>query len=429
MSNEDLIRKLMDDQMTGRITRRQMVRRLTMMGLSMPVISAIVAACGGSSSSNTPTTSASTTAATSASTTGGNSTPTTAASTSSSSSPSATTATSPSAAATTASTSLNFKGQTLVVTSYGGTWQQFMESDHIPDFEKQTGAKVQLAIGLAKDWFAKIRAAGKDNPPFDVVVMNETYCAQLRQEGNFVSLPTDKVPNLQYVNPKLTMDNNVGVLGLIGPFGIAYRSDKVSDPPKSWLDLAKYGDKTGIYIIGNSAEPQQILLMAKILTGDYHNWQAGFKWIKDNLSKAKQVDFSGTLQTDLQQGEVNVAFIDSPDWALLKAKGLPVEFVIPKEGIGGMFEQNMNVTAGSKVKDLGYAFINYWLSEPVQKKWAEKFYWTPANTKVQISADAAKLIPVTSQNLDTVPRWDYLWLNSGPRDEMTNLWNREMSGA
>lgn len=420
----------MTETMSGRMTRRELVQRLTMMGLSMPVIAGIVAACGGSSSSSTAaatsasaTTSASTAAATKASSVGSS------ASATSASSPAATAAATSASAATKAPAAANFKGQTLVVTSYGGTWQQFMESDHIPDFEKQTGAKVQLAIGLAKDWFSKIRAAGKDNPPFDVIVMNETYCAQLRQEGNFVSLPMDKVPNLANINPKLKMDNDVGVLGLIGPFGIAYRTDKISDPPQSWLDLAKYGDKTGIYIIGNSAEPQHILMMAKILTGDYHNWMAGFNWIKDNLSKAKQVDFSGTLQTDLEQGEVSVAFIDSPDWALLKAKGLPVEFVIPKEGIGGMFEQNMNVAVGSKVKDLGYAFIDYWLSEPVQKKWAEKFYWTPANTKVQISGDAAKLIPVTAQNLDTVPRWDYLWLNSGPRDDMTNLWNREMTGS
>jgi hypothetical protein len=33
-----------------------------------------------------------------------------------------------------------FNGQTLVVTSYGGTWQDFLLSDHLPDFERKTGA-------------------------------------------------------------------------------------------------------------------------------------------------------------------------------------------------------------------------------------------------------------------------------------------------
>ncbi|HTD46463.1 MAG TPA: hypothetical protein VK881_04265, partial [bacterium] len=51
----------------------------------------------------------------------------------------------------------NFKGQTLVVTSFGGTWQQFMIDEHIPQFEAETGAKVELAIGLSKNWFAKMQ--------------------------------------------------------------------------------------------------------------------------------------------------------------------------------------------------------------------------------------------------------------------------------
>src|SRR5438445_4710938 len=63
--------------------------------------------------------------------------------------------------------SQNFKGQTLIVTSYGGTWQQLMIDEHIPQFEAETGAKIELAIGLAKNWFAKMQAAGKDNPPYD----------------------------------------------------------------------------------------------------------------------------------------------------------------------------------------------------------------------------------------------------------------------
>jgi len=131
----------------------------------------------------------------------------------------------------------------------------------------------------------------------------------------------------------------------------------------------------------------------------------------------------------MTQGEVTVGLIDSPDWALMKAKGVPVAWVLPKEGYCGMFEQDMNVCVGSKVKDLGYAFINYWLSAPVQKKWAEKFYWTPANSQVTVSGDLAKLIPVTPAQLGKIPRWDYVWLNSsGAREGMADAWNHQVSG-
>lgn len=322
-----------------------------------------------------------------------------------------------------------FKGQTLVVTSYGGTWQDFMEKEHIPPFEALTGAKVELAIGLAKDWFAKMQAAGKGNPPYDVFVTNETYLAQLRLEGYFAPLPADKLPNLAFVPKPLRQPKDVGVLGLVGALGITYRSDQVKDVPKSWTDLGKYGTKTTIFTIGNSGEPQHVMKMSQILTGSYKNYKPAVDWIAKNLCAARQVDFSGTEQTMLTQGETYVGVIDAPDWAFLKAKGLPVEWVLPKEGYCGMFEQDMNVTDGSKVKDLAYAFINYWLSPPVQQKWTEKFYWTPANGHVTINSDLQKLIPVTPDQLIRIPRWDYVWLNSsGAREAMTDAWNHQVTG-
>ena len=81
-------------------------------------------------------------------------------------------------------------------------------------------------------------------------------------------------------------------------------------------------------------------------------------------------------------------------------------------------------------KELGYAFINYWLSPPIQQKWAEKFYWTPANPHVKIPSSVAPLIPVTQEELGRIPRWDYVWLNtSGAREAMTDAWNRQVKSC
>ena len=45
-------------------------------------------------------------------------------------------------------------GGTLTVTSYGGPWEQFMRGTIVPAFEKKhPGVKVELAIGLSKDWW------------------------------------------------------------------------------------------------------------------------------------------------------------------------------------------------------------------------------------------------------------------------------------
>ncbi len=53
---------LYQDALSGRVSRRQVIRRAAMLGLSVPAIAALLAACGGGSSS-TPTTSSTSTAA------------------------------------------------------------------------------------------------------------------------------------------------------------------------------------------------------------------------------------------------------------------------------------------------------------------------------------------------------------------------------
>src|SRR5262249_39560173 len=96
------------------------------------------------------------------------------------------------------------QGGTLVGTSYGGPSGQFMRDTIVPAFEKEhPGIKVELAIGLSKDWVAKMKAAGKANAPYDIVICNEVYAAPMRADGYYTALPADKVPNLEYVAPNL----------------------------------------------------------------------------------------------------------------------------------------------------------------------------------------------------------------------------------
>lgn len=396
------------------LTRRQFVRGLATAGLGAPLLGALLSACGTSA----PATAATGGAVATSGTGGAMATVAPTAPARGSGTP---------AGATAAVTGQSFKGKTLTVTSYGGTWEEFMRKQVLPDFETQTGAKVDLAVGLSKDWMTKLRAAGKDNPPYDVVIANETYISTARIEGSFTALPEDKVPNLRDVHPKLKLQDNIGVYALFNPLGVAYMTEKVTDGgPKKWVDLKNYTGKLGIYNASNSACAQHIMMMAKIQTGDYKQWEAGFDWIKNNLKPNKQTDFSGDMEKLLTTGEVNVGILDSPSWARLSQQGVKMAWTAQQEGIF-MFEQNTNVTGGSKNKDLAFAFVDYFLGEPVQSKFAKSFWVSPSNVKVKVEGDLARLVPVTADQLDRIEKWDYVWLNSGPRDQMINRWNREMS--
>src|SRR3989442_3246831 len=162
-------------------------------------------------------------------------------------------------------------GGTITITSYGGPWEEFMRSAVVPAFEQEhPGVKVELAIGLSKDWVAKLKAADKDNPHYDIVITNEVWAAPLRAEGRYTKLPPELVPNLKSVATNLRIKDDTGVLALVGPIGLAYRTDKIKTVPKAWKDLwtvPEYKGKIGIYNIVNSAGEMTIRLASKIWPG------------------------------------------------------------------------------------------------------------------------------------------------------------------
>ena len=320
-------------------------------------------------------------------------------------------------------------GQSLVITSYAPPWQDFLVKEILPGFERETGAKVELAVGLSRDWVAKMRVAGKNNPPYDVMIANTTWVSALRKEGFFAKLTVDKVPNLADVWSELRNKDDNGVVTLVGPLGIGYRTDLVSSPPKRWVDLwrPEFKGKVGIYSIANSATPMFLMLLGRIHAKDDKNMDIAFQKVKE-LLPVRFTDFSGDMEKLLVAGEIHLGVLDAPAASRLKKQGLPIGWVPPIEGVF-MFEQDTNVSEFAQNKELAFRFVNYFLSQPVQEKWARAFWWTPANRKVQITGQLAAEIPVHTQvQIRSIHKWDWDWVNAGNREKMIERWNREIVG-
>ena len=337
-------------------------------------------------------------------------------------------ASTPEAAPSASASAANFAGQNLVVTVYGGDTEKFVREQIVPEFEKLTGARVELAVGLSKDWVTKMRVAGKDNPPYDVLLINKVRIPGLKKAGFFEALPAAKIPNLSSVAKTLRDKGDIGVQGLFQPLGFAYRTDLVSAPPTSWDDLwdKRFQGKVCVYNPSNGAGIMTLMMLGQLYGTGTTDMDAAFSKIKE-LQPFKQSDFD--MQTPLTRGECEVAIVDSPAAMDLKTKGAPVDFVIPSEGTF-MFEQDINITSGSTVKELAYKYVDYMLSAAVQEKWANKFYVSPANTKAAISPDAATKIPVKADNMSKIHTWtdkELEWIENEGAKQITDRWNREIN--
>src|SRR5262245_20087495 len=123
------------------------------------------------------------------------------------------------------------QAQELTINTYGGAWEKFWRDPLVPAFEKASGVKATIDIGLGRTWISNLRAAGPAKPPYTALMMNEIWQAQVRPEGFFEPWPADKVPNLKNVAPKARNADGSMVFVMASPIGIAYRTDLVKKKP------------------------------------------------------------------------------------------------------------------------------------------------------------------------------------------------------
>ena len=314
----------------------------------------------------------------------------------------------------------------LVINSYGGPFEKFMREEIIPVFERETGIKTKLDIGLAKDWLATLRAAGVDNPPYDVLLMNGIFAALLRAEGFFEPIPVAEVPNLKDLVPVARMPNDNGVIAWMQPLGVAYRSDMTKAQPAAWKDLwnPEFKGHIGLYTITNTGGMMFLLMIAKIFGGSEYKTDVAFDEIR-KLKPFTQVDFSGTMEIMLTRGEVTVGPLDFPAVARLKLKDAEIDIKPPAEG-SFMFDQMFDMLRGSKKKAEGYKWINFLLRPDIQEKWVNGFYVTPSNQVAKIPDKLKPLIPLYGDRTKEIVVFDWDTANKN-RDAIIDRWNKEMT--
>ena len=126
----------------------------------------------------------------------------------------------------------------------------------------------------------------------------------------------------------------------------------------------------------------------------------------------------------MSRGDINVAVIDFPEVVALRKKGLPVEMVVPKEGVVA-FEQSFNILKHAPAKEEAYKYLDYILDPKVQEMMAREFFTSPSNQRSTVAADLAADIPVSGKLMSSIVQFD--WPKVNPQvPEITERWNREM---
>ncbi|MFI5015488.1 MAG: PotD/PotF family extracellular solute-binding protein [Hyphomicrobiales bacterium] len=312
------------------------------------------------------------------------------------------------------------QSKTLIVPTLGGVWEQFWRKTIAPAFTAASGAAVTLDVGNGRVFGANLRAAGVASPPYSILVTNEVFASGLRKEGFFEKLDLAKLPNYADLYPLAKTTDGWGAIAAVSPIGIGYRTDLVKTKPRAWKDLwsnPEFKGKIGLYNFANSAGKMELLLASKIFGKDQYDVDAGFAAI-GKLGRVIQVDFN--LSTALSSGEIVVAPFDFGEISRLRLQGLPVDCIIPEEGMI-MFDQTINILAHGPEKELAYQYANFLLSPEIQGKMMAEFFISPTNQKVTVPDAMKGNVPISGADMAKILTWDWDFVNKN-QGEFAERW-------
>jgi putative spermidine/putrescine transport system substrate-binding protein len=312
---------------------------------------------------------------------------------------------------------LHAQTKTLKITTWGGKWGDIMKATVLPAFEKEF--KCTVSADQAFPYLPKLQASSKNDPIYDVLHANSNEQWNALTENGLVmdKITVKEVPNVADVYPWSVSDKIVGVAIFTSAIGLGFRTDKGLSQPKSWKDLAdpKLAGARGSYIIPvNSLGQCHLMMLGKIYGKGLQDLDAGYKAL-EQLKPIKLVDFTGQMEKLLLSGEVSMAVIHDSGVYRYDGQNQPVDFAGPGEGVMAL-EQVLNVTPGSKVKELAFAYIDYMLRPDVQKLLAEGVWYSPANKKVKLDAKYDAKLLTTEAKVATLIQPDWKWYNARKDD-------------
>lgn len=260
--------------------------------------------------------------------------------------------------------------KTLRFSSYGGAWQQTLSKAAIEPFEAKYGVKVvQETHGNEEQLIAKMKAAGPGS--YDVVTVNESGLFLGVQQGVFEPLRLENIPNFANLIPKLqkpSYDPGPGIHSVpdvYGSNGIVYNTKHV-EKPKGWdvlwdprykgriavRDLATYrAFFTALYL---GQDPNNLSDVEKI----YAAWRAQRPLV------LKYWGATSEMQTLVANQEAWVGEFVGGRTAVMKAQGVPIDYVIPEAGVRG-FIDCVGIGKGSPNRYTAEVFLNYLLEPEV----------------------------------------------------------------
>lgn len=284
--------------------------------------------------------------------------------------------------------------QEVTIATWGGSYGKAIQEAVATPFEKATGVKVKMIAGVSLSNMQMI-AAQKANPQVDIITLTTQDATRAYADGLLAPLEATEIPNVKDINDVGIRRDANGKTMFAGiwmyPFGIAYRTDKITWDLKSWNDLWDPRLKDKVAVSSPKYMSAYFMLMVnKLAGGTEQNIDPGIARIKGmGKNLLAVVDDSAGQQRVLMQGEVWAVPMLASSATQMVTQGAPVKFIIPSDGAPVGVDVVALVKGGPRQAE-AKKFINFFLSPEGDGKVAEILQITPMNTKVALGPHAIR---------------------------------------
>ncbi|WP_182422238.1 extracellular solute-binding protein [Aureimonas sp. ME7] len=295
----------------------------------------------------------------------------------------------------------------LVIVSFAGQLQEPHQWLAQRMQERHPGLTIRLVPSESQDVVAQLKAA-QGYSPYDAMPNGEPPHLIAIREQYIQRLDPAAVPNVANVVPAfLEKSQGYGVPVSYSLIGIAYNSDLVKTPPKTWQDLwsPEHGGQIGIPRASSNLGLGFLVAAAKAHGGSESDLAPG--WTK--LQELKpQVGRSPTqLLQMLEREEIVMAPIWNNDAAGAAEKGLPLAFVKPENGPIAVISF-MSAIAKTRYPELVNEWMNDLLSPEYQAMAAgAPYFFGPTVQGVAVPEAARAYNPASPEEVAALQTVDW----------------------
>lgn len=327
----------------------------------------------------------------------------------------------------------------IVVPVAGGSWGDAYQTHMIDTFHAMhPDVEVKTEMSGDSERLLKLRAAGGENPPLDVVGLTNEFMDAAIREGLVDTFTEEEIPNAGNLydisRPDYWRDGDAyyAVHQNWGQLGFAFRTDLVENPPKEWLDIfdPQYEGQFGFGPLTYSAALQFFVAVIRSMGGHESNPEdvdAAFEKLeelKPNVAGAPAD--SGALQSLLERGEIAIAHIwDGRAFALAEA-GQPIGFSYPSDPGPVASGAPRGIAVGTPNRELATAFLNHTLSPEAQAGFCNQMWYGPSNKDAELDPEVAEKVAYGDEAYGKLWEPDYETVSTA-LGEWQQRWTRTFS--